>query len=92
MDGADEQANMQAFGRLGASRGSIGYPQFRFVSLVESGTHVLSGTRMAPYATGENTLAKDVLSALDGGMLLLADRGFFGVAGCGAISVASNEK
>ena len=29
---------------------------------------------MAPYATSENTLAKDVLSALDSGMLCLADR------------------
>ena len=35
---------------------------------------------MSPYATGENTLAKDVLGALDGGMLCLADRGFFGYA------------
>lgn len=78
MDVADEQANMQAFGRPGASRGNSAYPQFRFVSLVESGTHVLFGTRMSPYATGENTLAKEVLGALDSGMLCLADRGFFG--------------
>ncbi len=78
MDVADEQANGEVFGRPGASRGDSAYPQFRFVSLVESGTHVLFGTRMSPYATGENTLAKDVLSALDSGMLCLADRGFFG--------------
>jgi len=78
MDVADEQGNEEAFGRPGASRGSSAYPQFRFVSLVESGTHVLFGTRMAAYATGENTLAKDVLGALDSGMLCLADRGFFG--------------
>ncbi|MHB1201393.1 MAG: IS4 family transposase [Polaromonas sp.] len=78
MDVADEQANSEVFGRPGASRGDSAYPQFRFVSLVESGTHVLFGTRMSPYATGENTLAKDVLSALDSGMLCLADRGFFG--------------
>ena len=78
MDVADEQANDEAFGRPSASRGGSAYPQFRFVSLVESGTHVLFGTRMAPYATGENTLAKDVLRALDSGMLCLADRGFFG--------------
>ena len=78
MDVADEQANMQAFGRPGSSRGDSAYPQFRFVSLVESGTHVLFGTRMSPYATGENTLAKEVLGALDGTMLCLADRGFFG--------------
>jgi len=78
MDVADEQANDEAFGRPGASRGDSAYPQFRFVSLVESGTHVLFGTRIGPYATGENTLAKDVLGALDSGMLCLADRGFFG--------------
>ena len=78
MDVADEQGNEEAFGRPGASRGSSAYPQFRFVSLVESGTHVLFGTRMGPYATSENTLAKDVLGALDSGMLCLADRGLFG--------------
>ena len=78
MDVADEQVNDEVFGRPGASRGDSAYPQFRFVCLVESGTHVLFGTRMSPYATGENTLAKDVLGALDGGMLCLADRGFFG--------------
>jgi len=78
MDVADEHDNEEAFGRPGASRGSSAYPQFRFVSLVESGTHVLFGTRMGPYATGENTLAKDVLGALDSAMLCLAGRGFFG--------------
>jgi hypothetical protein len=78
MDVADERDNDAVFGRPGASRGGSAYPQFRFVSLVESGTHVLFGTRMGPYAIGENTLAQDVLGALDGTMLCLADRGFFG--------------
>jgi len=78
MDVADEQANEEAFGRPGASRGSSAYPQLRFVCLVENGTHVLFGTRMGSYATGENTLAKEVLGALDSTMLCLADRGFFG--------------
>ncbi len=78
MDVADERDNDAVFGRPGASRGGSAYPQFRFVSLVESGTHVLFGTRMGPYATGENTLAQDVLGVLDGTMLCLADRGFFG--------------
>ena len=74
----DESANDAAFGRPGASRGESAFPQLRFVALVENGTHVLFGTRMGPYATGENTLAKDVLAALEHGMLCLADRGFFG--------------
>jgi len=80
LDVADEAANEQAFGRPGASRGSSAYPQIRFVSLVESGTHVLFGSQMAPYGTGEITLAKAVLGNLQPGMLCLADRQFFGFA------------
>jgi hypothetical protein len=77
---ADESANDAAFGRPGASRGVSAFPQLRFVALVENGTHVLFGTQMGPYATGEITLAKTVLHALRPGMLCLADRNFFGFA------------
>ena len=80
LDVADEAANDKAFGRPGASRGSSAFPQIRFVSLVENGTHVLFGTEMADYATGEITLAKSVLVNLTPGMLCLADRQFFGFA------------
>ena len=77
---ADEAANNAAFGRPGASRGESAFPQLRFVSLVENGTHVLFGTQLGPYATGEITLAKAVLNTLGKGMLCLADRNFFGFA------------
>src|SRR5450432_4763667 len=40
LDIADEKGNDEAFGRPGASRGESAYPQIRFVSLVENGTHV----------------------------------------------------
>jgi hypothetical protein len=78
MEVADEAANDQAFGRPGVSRGESAFPQLRFVSLVENGTHVLFGTQQGPYATGEVTLAKAVVRALRKGMLCLADRNFFG--------------
>jgi hypothetical protein len=78
LDVADEAANDEAFGRPGASRGISAYPQIRFVSLVENGTHVLFGSRMAGCRTGEITLAKAVLANLRPGMLCLADRQFFG--------------
>lgn len=78
LDIADAAANEEAFGRPGASRGSSAYPQIRFVSLVENGTHVLFGSQMAAYGTGEVTLAKAVLANLRLGMLCLADRLFFG--------------
>jgi hypothetical protein len=78
LDVADEKANEDAFTRPGASRGSSAYPQIRFVSLVENGTHVLFGSQMDSYRTGEITLAKAVLPRMRSGMLCLADRNFFG--------------
>ena len=78
LDVADEKRNREAFGRPGSSRGSSAFPQIRFVSLVENGTHVLFASRLGAYATGEITLAKQVLPALKKGMLCLADRNFPG--------------
>jgi hypothetical protein len=78
LDVADEKVNEDAFGRPGASRGSSAYPQIRFVSLVENGTHVLFGSQMDAYSIGEITLSKTVLPCLRKGMLCLADRQFFG--------------
>jgi hypothetical protein len=78
LDVADEKVNEEAFSRPGASRGASAYPQVRFVSLVENGTHVLFGSQMEGYRSGEITLAKAVLPRLKKGMLCLADRNFFG--------------
>jgi len=78
LDVADEKSNSETFGRPATSRGTSAYPKIRFVSLVENGTHVLFGTRMADYATSELALAKTVLPGLAKGMLCMADRGFFG--------------
>lgn len=78
MDVADEGVNEKAFGRPTASRGQSAFPQLRFVSLVENGTHVLFGTQVGEYGTGEVALAKGTFGALKAGMLCLADRYFFG--------------
>jgi hypothetical protein len=78
LDIADEKGNEEAFERPSSSRGNSAFPQLRFVSLVENGTHVLFGTRMGGYKTGEITLAKEVLPSLRKGMLCLADRNFYG--------------
>jgi hypothetical protein len=78
LDVADTEENQKAFGRPGASRGSSAYPQIRFVSLVENGTHVLFGTEVAGCSTGEITLTKSALKRLKPGMLCLADRNFLG--------------
>jgi len=74
---ADERENQQAFGHPSNRGGEGAYPQIRFVSLVENGTHVLFGTRLGSYGTGERSLAEEVIGGLQKGMLCLADRGFF---------------
>jgi len=78
LDVPDEPALDAAFGRPGAGHGESAYPQIRFVSLVENGTHVLFGTQMAGCRTSEIALAKSVLPSLQPGMLCMADRNFFG--------------
>ncbi len=78
LDVADTASNRETFGKPGASRGQTAYPQIRFVSLLENGTHVLFGTRMDGYHTGEISLAKDVVERLEPGFLCLADRNFYG--------------
>lgn len=77
LDVADTADNAKAFGRPGASRGTAAYPQLRFVSLVENGTHVLVGSQLGGYRDGETTLARQVVGTLGAGMLCLADRQFF---------------
>ena len=77
LDIADTKENEAHFGRPGASRGKAAYPQLRLVSLVENGTHVLFGSQIGSFRTGENTLASQVVESLQPGFLCLADRGFF---------------
>ena len=80
LDVADTEANEAAFGRPGASRGRSAFPQTRFVSLVENGTHVLFGSRLGSHHEGETTLSRQLLPSLKPGMLCMGDRNFFGYA------------
>ena len=66
LDVADEEDNDRAFGRQPSRRGETAYPQVRFVSLVENGTHVLFGTRMGAYRAREPALAEEPLTFLSG--------------------------
>ncbi|MFJ2590981.1 IS4 family transposase [Streptomyces sp. NPDC087538] len=78
----DTKANMEAFGRpprSGRGEQNVGYPQLRMVGLVECGTHAIFEAAVGALRAGEQTLARAVLVSLRPGMLLLADRGFYGV-------------
>jgi hypothetical protein len=78
LDVGDTAENEAKFGRPGVSRGpGSAYPQIRFCSLLESGTHILFGAKVGAYNVGETTLAHDVVQSLRPGMLCLADRSFF---------------
>jgi hypothetical protein len=78
LDVADTQANAAHWGRQSLRKGRTAFPQLRFVSLVENGTHVLFATEFGPYTTSEVRLADALLGKLHSGMLCIADRGFFG--------------
>lgn len=78
LDVADEKENEKVFGRPPGGRGASAFPQVRFVSLVENGTHVLFGTRMGGINTPEIDLAGEVIASLGNGMLCFADRYFPG--------------
>ncbi len=75
-DVADTKENEEAFGRPKGGRGKSAFPQIRFLSLLEVGTHVLFETVCGKYSNSENGLANELFTKLKPGMLVLADRLF----------------
>ena len=73
-----EKEIRRAFGGPSTYVDRCPFPQIRFVFLAEIGTHVLFAARMGEYRSSEMVLARDVIPALEPGMLCLADRGFAG--------------
>jgi hypothetical protein len=75
---AASEENIAAFGRqTGKKQGH--YPLVRVVTLIACGTRGLLGAATGPWrGTGERALAAGLLGQLQAGMLLLADRGFYG--------------
>jgi hypothetical protein len=78
---ADTPTNDEFFGRPGVNKGErSAFPQARVVALAECGTHALFAAKIGTYTESEAALAGDLLPALEPGMLLAADRGFFSYA------------
>ncbi|MCX4750558.1 IS4 family transposase [Kitasatospora sp. NBC_01287] len=78
LDLADTEANDEFFGRPGSGRGVGAFPQARLVALAECGTHIVFGAALGPLSVSEQTLSRQLFAHLRAGMLLLADRGFYG--------------
>lgn len=79
LDIPDTADNDHEFGR-GARLGDLEppYPKVKVVGLAECGTHAVIDAHIGGARTGERDLARPLLANLEPGMLLLADRGFYG--------------
>lgn len=73
----DSPANAQYFGRPGSSRGKAAFPQMRATFLLSATHRFIWAYRFGPYASGEITLAKELVEEVPKGSLLLIDRNFF---------------
>lgn len=82
LDVADTVANEEYFGRPGVNKGEqAAFPMARVLALAECGTHAIFAATVGTYAQSEAVLAQQLLpDALEPGMLVTADRGFFSYA------------
>ncbi|WP_372440395.1 IS4 family transposase [Actinokineospora baliensis] len=74
LDIQDTPENVAVFG----ARRSGGYPQVRVVGIGECGTHAVVGAALDGMSVGERELLLRCSDVLEPGILLLADRGFYG--------------
>jgi hypothetical protein len=79
LDVADTVENDEWFGRPGVMKGErAAFPQARLVALGECGSHAIVDAEVGAYTTSENALARRLIDRLQPGMLVTADRGFYG--------------
>ena len=79
LDLADTAANAVFFGRRGMNKGEkAAFPQARLVGVAECGTHAMFDAAIGAYGVSEVELAREVVARFTPGMLVLADRGFYG--------------
>jgi Insertion element 4 transposase N-terminal/Transposase DDE domain len=74
---ADSVANLARFSKQrGGRTGGSSYPMLRLVTVMACGTRSVMDAVFGPITSGETTYAKDLLTRLPAGVLLLADRNF----------------
>lgn len=76
VDVPDTAATEDEFGRGGNDQGKGTFPQVRLVAVAECATHAVVDAVLGPLATGEQTLAWQLVGRLTAEMLVLADRNF----------------
>jgi hypothetical protein len=81
LDVADTAANAELFGRPGVNKGEqAAFPQARLVAVAECATHAILDAEVGAYSTSEVELSRALVGRLRPGVVLLADRGFYGFA------------
>jgi hypothetical protein len=79
LDLADTPGNAEFFGRPASGRGEkAAFPQARLVAVAECGTHALLDAVVSGCSTSEIESSRELITRLTPGVLLLADRGFYG--------------
>ena len=79
LDLADSVVNTEFFGRPPVSRGEqSAFPQARLVALAVCGSHAVLDAVIGPCTTSEIELSRELAGRFRPGMLVLADRGFYG--------------
>jgi hypothetical protein len=76
-DVADTPANVERFGRMGSGPKASAYPKLQVTAVVECASRVVVAAQVDGCATGERTQAATLTGAVEPGMLLLADSGFY---------------
>jgi hypothetical protein len=76
IDIPDTPANIREFGRpAGLTRRP--FPQLQVIGLTECGTHAVIAAETGTVNVGEREIAENLAHALEPGMLVIADRGFY---------------
>jgi hypothetical protein len=79
LDVADTAENATWFGRPGVNKGDqAAFPQARVVALAECGSHAVLDAELGLYSISEVELSRRLVDRFEPGMLVLADRGFYG--------------
>lgn len=80
---ADTEANRSRYPKpRSGPNGEAGYPMIRLVAILTAGTRSVIEAAFGTDAVGELTYARQVISALQSGMVLLGDRNFATYAFC----------
>jgi Insertion element 4 transposase N-terminal/Transposase DDE domain len=78
LDAAATPENLAAFGLSGSGASQSPFPQIRLVGLGECGTHAITAAAFDSHTVDERTLLRRLFPTFEPGMLVLADRGYFG--------------